>query len=240
MHNPRVWIITPGRTGSSVLQQIMQRCGFDIGKSSNSEYIPVTDLNDKLLGPYKDTWMYKILSPEMVAKMRDGLVDDFVKDRITSLSGKLPELVKDPRWSVTLPVWLSCKFLNLPDYVFSLHRDPEQCCLSWMNVLGMKKEELVNVRINLKQRTGLLDNCCSILGANGVNVYHLHYPQFLTTERQRLHMALTGILFPGDTFEQDAYMEQCETVSRRVYRAMEDIIKTEEIHTYAMGSRSKV
>lgn len=137
------------RSGTSLVAQLLRELGWDVGPASDLmpakpdnprgfvEHLPAVRLNDRLLYRLGGTWSAPPALPPGWAERRD--LDDLREEaaRITAslrARGSARVLLKDPRFSLTLPFWRTVTdiertllVLRAPDEVVASlqHRDDE-------------------------------------------------------------------------------------------------------------------
>jgi hypothetical protein len=98
-----------------------------------------------------------------------------IVEEIQKVVPTLPNLLKDPRWSVTLPLFVLHSKI-LPDYVINLHRDPEQCASSWSVSSPVRLKDAIE---SIKLKDDNLDRSMMALQKRGVQCLTFEYPDYL-------------------------------------------------------------
>jgi hypothetical protein len=179
----------------------------DVGYANNeerfSEHPKLVEINERIIDamytdlnhPYKD-FITKRPGGWFVTPPPDGwekwlFEDDHpeLRDLIQEGEKGLPRILKDPRWSLTLPLWARYA-VTLPRNIIYLTRDIDQAVQSW--VLGRfehydKGIECLEVRHNILERS--LDE----YAYRGIPIHKFKYPDFIRRPKP-IVAALTDIM----------------------------------------------
>ena len=211
-HN-RIWILGPGRSGTSCMAQIFRRSGFDLGFREDPFFVEHDDLvsmNAKILTMlYEDPKHRPGFGEPNPPDWRDkipGIVEE-LGDEIRAFCKTAPEVLKDPRWGHTIFAWIESGVL--PEVAVHLRRDDEMCaksCFKWCEKKLLENSEFLSpdsgegpkIRFSRGQkpqmdrvmesvigRREMLDEAVTVLQQKGVEVFHFKFPEY-TEERDRL------------------------------------------------------
>jgi hypothetical protein len=181
------WVVGQGRCGTTLFIESLQDLGVNIddgplGKSPNgSEYCHLTRLNDKLIQeiyqPFK--WQICAMPEGWEHTMYRALPKPESIEAIQSLGPKLPHMVKDPRWSITLPWWM--RFGVVPKRIVYLKRDDVQNTHAWCGIGTMQANaDYAEAFKATEQRRKNLERCLKAYEETyGVKVFRLHHPDFI-------------------------------------------------------------
>lgn len=192
-----IWLSGLGRSGTTALVCIFQELGYETSKDPETnpyEHPPVARLNDKII---QDLYEMGYPDQKKVARL-DILEQKVVLDwpmnpmppiffqylnimqhdqwetGIKEVLKDAPEVIKDPRWSVTLPLWLRYAE-ELPKWILTMFRKPEQVALSWQAGLGPPKSWEDPVR-SASLRAVNLFQACSRANEAGSKIICFKFP----------------------------------------------------------------
>jgi hypothetical protein len=201
------WIVTFGRTGSTFVFSMFKFLRCDVGYEKNeerfSEHPKLVEINEKIIDamysdlnhPYKhmitkdpggwfikdppdgwEKWLYDDEHPEL-------------RDIIQEGEQVLPKILKDPRWSLTLPLWVRYA-VTLPRNIIYLTRDMDQAIQSW--VLGRFQYYDEGIKcIDIRKK--ILERSLDDYAYRGIPIHRFKYPDFV--RRPKAFIAtLTDIL----------------------------------------------
>jgi hypothetical protein len=168
-----LWIAGLGHSGTTVCVEILRKCGMDHG--NGYEHSSAVNANKKVFeqlyageSDWSVAWYRKPceipleLGQAQIGAIRTG-------------AARMPQVVKDPRWSLTLPWWIRYTYQeHLPRYLWILDRDPHQCAMSW-DYSSPHPQTLENVKLRRHQ----LSMGAEQARARGIRVWKFWYPDFL-------------------------------------------------------------
>ena len=167
MSRSRTWVVTPGRCGSTSLMRGLRDLGLweppDIHRDGSTEHRSFVRVNTAILGEVYSAedgrgWIHSIPSapPEALSMgIRQAMWEVFHR-------APSSEIIKDPRFSVTLPYWLAEGLV--PDTILRLTRDARRVARSWGSMFALSRsvEEMLPA-IKWRERT-LTDALSSFAG----------------------------------------------------------------------------
>jgi hypothetical protein len=222
-----LWINSMGRTGSSLCIRILDSLGFDCAYNNNmSEFHPVVKFNTNLLVELNcKEWAKRNFPSDYETRAFDDPVDDITVQQIVSLAGQLPEVVKEPRWSFLMPIWIRSLLDHqhlLPKFIFSLTRDPAQAAFSFIAQKRphLREEQFPGGLQSAIRRIKIMERCAVWLEELGTKVFRLHYPEFLLEERPLFANAICSL---NESLNRDHVLDQ-----------LRDMIDESAIHTYTI------
>jgi hypothetical protein len=169
MVNRRTWVVTPGRCGSTSFMRGLRELGLwespDVHRDNSTEHRSFVRVNTAILGevdsPEENAdgrgWIHSIPG-EPPAQLSMG-----IRQAMWEVFHHAPssEIVKDPRFSVTLPYWFAEGLV--PDTILRLTRDARRVARSWGSMFALSRtvEEMLPV---IKWRERTLDTALSSFG----------------------------------------------------------------------------
>jgi hypothetical protein len=212
--HPKTWIVCSGRTGSTLLTKIFMAMGANAGKAHNRDFEHkllclmnevvilkmMNDLGIEHLRLWRESWMYACFPkgwfnwmwlnhhPALAAELKQA-------------APKLPQVLKDPRWSATLPFWLKHRIV-WPNNILYFERPADQVAKSFAKVEGPHAQ---SVKKNLAYAKTAQTNLKAAVDAyeqQGVNVYRFNYPDYIENWRPMAQAVAECMLMdPGKAFE---------------------------------------
>lgn len=229
----KLWIVSTGGCGSTVLINILKELGFEYGKGRTvnvTEFDGATKINSKLIWHYfrmedlPNGWMRSPMTNGWQQKLYHDNITPELKEEMIREATIFPEVVKDPRFSITLPTWLRFAPRSLlPDNMIHLTRDVFQCA---MTTVGMKPKKYEEALEAVKLRMMNTAIALSHVHARHIRVFSVVYPDCLL-KPEPLVDAVTSIK-PSITTDQVINAVKKLTNYDKIEKSLERVIPTDK------------
>lgn len=169
-----ILVVGMHRSGTSGLTGILSKFGADVPLSATTrissdnpkghwEHTELNRINDDVLRQFGMTWAIPgLVNPEQVSKRNGNQINQFLQRTIADSNNNILAF-KDPRFCLTLPIWLEAieSLGHAPCIIFS-YRSPNAVASSIQkrNGLGYERGLYLWLEYNLRALTSLKDRNC--------------------------------------------------------------------------------
>jgi len=234
-----LWLTGTGRSGTTVLFRCAEAAGMhkdfvDSTFGNFAEYPPLVELNRELIG----TLLFGRRDLEghcnkaaIAPDVRDRLfTEDFpaARDMIRAFLQEVPEVMKCPRWSCILPLWLRyATDEQLPRVLGISVRNVRDASFSWMHAKvknwmdapqGYDWKQIVQGYLrNTRDRLDLLQRSVPLAQSRNIAVHWLEHPDMLFQEEPVIDL-----------------LRNCGIPEKKARDAFTETVQLDKIHTYRL------
>lgn len=174
----RLWCVVMGHSGSTFMIGAIQEAGI-ISKDHGGEWRKVVDINYQILDKRygRHNWCY-MPEPDVYEPVR---LED-IRPRHTDIKW-WPDAVKDPRWSVTIDLWLD--YFRPKAILFMGRSDPLKMANAILRT-GPRNDELMEKVIsNSRKRKEMMLKAMVKAEEMGIYTHWAEFPTFYENEEAR-------------------------------------------------------
>lgn len=212
-HTDKIWIVTFGRAGSTCVFSILKILGCDVGYKASSdnfsEHPKLVEINEYIieslyrdLGHPQASTMAQRPDGWFLTSPPEGWHDWLFNDEHPDIANyiqenekHLPPILKDPRWSITLPLWYRYA-VTLPQHIIYLDRDINQAVNSWILRREISSDQGIEC---LKIKRRILNETLDNYAYRGIDHHYFEFPHFIRRPKKLIKLF-------ADMFNEDVEM----------------------------------